>query len=100
MLLSLSFYYPPLIHTQVLLESDCPVCSETDLECRVRDVLYQKDWGGDYECGSEGATFQWVQRDMQNFAFMVNVHSSWNWIQFLSVWLNVLWFLKSIVISV
>ena len=20
-----------------------------------------KDWGGDYECGSEGATFQWVQ---------------------------------------
>ena len=56
---------PPVIppstshtHTQVLLGSDCPVCSESDLECCVRDVLYQKDWGGDYECGSEGATFQ------------------------------------------
>ena len=58
MLLPLSSHPPPLIHTQVLLESDCPVCSETDLECRIRDVLYQKDWGGDYECGSEGATFQ------------------------------------------
>lgn len=44
---------------QVLVTGNCLVCGEGDLECTVRDVLYQPDYGGgDYEDGGEEAPFK------------------------------------------
>lgn len=44
---------------QVLVTGDCLCCDETDMTCRIRDVLYQPDYGGgDYEDGGEEAPFK------------------------------------------
>lgn len=42
---------------QVLLKSACPVCSNMQV-CVLRKVLFQQDWGGDYETGASGARFK------------------------------------------
>ena len=41
---------------QVVVTGDCLCCNEKDLTCRIRDILYQPDYGGcDYEDGGEEA---------------------------------------------
>ena len=44
---------------QVVIEGECLCCGEEGLTCRVRDILYQPDYGGcDYEDGGEEAPFK------------------------------------------
>ena len=49
---------------QVLTTGDCLICDEEDLTCRIRNILYQPDYGGgDYEDGGEEAPFKCTGED-------------------------------------
>ena len=49
---------------QTLTTVDCLCCDEGDMECTIRQILYQPDYGGgDYEDGGEEAPFKCANED-------------------------------------
>lgn len=62
---------------QVIVTGDCLSCGEENMPCRIRDILYQPDYGGgDYEDGGMEAPFKCVDEDCGLGMYVTNLCSS------------------------